>query len=653
MLSQEGISADTPLGAALVRGGATFRVWAPLASAVYLNGAFGGAVFESQSEDRLMIKDALGFWTGFQAGAREGDRYRYWIEGDGSTGFKRESTARELDAATFPNAYAILRSASTYPWHDADFRAPDYSAMVVYQAHLGTFATRTQGRSSTLLEVACLSPYLASLGVNVLQPLPVDEQEAHPSMGYGGADLFSPDFPYVAPATDVDRLAPKIDAILTQKGLDPLPPGTLLSAPNQIKALVDLCHIHGIAVVFDVVYNHAGGFAIGNVGDDYCLYYFDRERNVGNNNDSLYFTDQDRGTGGLAFAMWKTPVRQFLQENARWYAEDLHADGLRYDEISILLSTNQANGWQFCRELTTDLRSRWPRFLQNAEFWPGEFNNVPNSALPIVAPTTAGGAGFDVVQHDYLRNEIRGAIQAVSRGGGGPAPMSGVAASLYPPGFDHAWRTVTCVENHDLVYVGRQQRIAALADPSNHRSWYARSRARVAAGLLMTAPGIPQIFMGQEFLEDKQWDSSPNGQNLIWWAGLEGADKAMSDHWRCTADLIALRHQFEALRGDRVNPYYVNDDDRVMAFQRWIDGVGGDVVVVVSLAEFTRSNYRVGMPGPGVWREVFNSDTYDNFPNPWVAGNGGSVMADGPPMHELPSSAAIVIPANSVLVFAG
>ena len=154
MLSQDAISADTPLGAALVPGGATFKVWAPLASAVYLNGALAGAVFESQSEDRLMIKDALGFWTGFQAGALEGDRYRYWVEGDGSTGFKREPTARELDAPTFPNAYAILRSDSTYPWHDADFRAPDYSAMVVYQAHIGTFATRTDGRSSTLLEVA-------------------------------------------------------------------------------------------------------------------------------------------------------------------------------------------------------------------------------------------------------------------------------------------------------------------------------------------------------------------------------------------------------------------------------------------------------------------------------------------------------------------
>jgi 1,4-alpha-glucan branching enzyme len=521
----------------------------------------------------------------------------------------------------------------------------------VWPSHIGVFATRTPDRSSNLLEVACLAPYLARLGVNVLQTLPVDEQEAHPSMGYSGADLFSPDFPYVASAGEVETLKPKIDEILVGKGFAPLPAGALDSAHNQVKALVDLCHIHGIAVVFDVVYNHAGGFSVNNAYDDHSIYYFDRERNTGDNNDSTYFIDKDRGTGGLAFAMWKAPVRRFLLENARWYAEELHADGLRYDEISILLSTNQSDGWRFCRELTTDLRARRPRFLQNAEFWPGEFPDAPDSALPIVAPATAGGAGFDVVQHDFLRSRIRDALHAASWSGHGPLPMSGVAAALFPPGFDHAWRAVTCVENHDLVYVGRQQRIAALADAANPRSWYARSRARVAAGLLMTAPGIPQLFMGQEFLEDKQWNSAPAAENLLWWAGFESADKAMSDHWRCTADLIALRRRCEALRSDCVNAYYVSDEDRVLAFHRWIEGVGGDVVVVVSLAEFTRYDYRVGMPGAGVWRELFNSDAYDNMPNPWVAGNAGAVTADGGALHGMPASAAMVIPANSVLVF--
>src|SRR6185312_2267530 len=147
----------------------------------------------------------------------------------------------------------------------------------------------------------------------------------------------------------------------------------IVSAPAQLKVLVDLCHIYGIAVAFDVVYNHAGGFTVGGALDDNCLYYLDRTPNLGDNNASLYFTDQDRGTGGLAFAMWNADVCQFLQDNAQYVIGEFHADGLRYDEISILLSTNQANGWAFCRALTTRLRAAQPRLLQNAEFWPGEY----------------------------------------------------------------------------------------------------------------------------------------------------------------------------------------------------------------------------------------------------------------------------------------
>lgn len=619
MLSQDGIDENTPLGATLSRDGATFKVWAPLAKAVYLNGLFGGAEFEKQTEARLLARDPFGFWTGFQAGARDGDRYRYFVIGEGSADYKRDPTARELDPARL-NAYAILRGASTYPWHDADFVTPDFSAMIVYQAHIGTFATRAEGRSSNLLEAACLAPYLARLGVNVLQPLPADR-------GGRGVDLFSPDFPYVASAEEVERLAPQIDAILAAKGFGPLPAGALHSAHNQLKALVDLCHIHGIAVVFDVDGN-VGGLVDGADASD-----------------SLASAVRD---SGVAFAAWKDQVRRFLHENARFYADEVHADGLRYDEIGILLSADRADEWVFCRDYTKRLRSRWPSFLQDPNFWTGAAFDASDGALPIVAPVTTGGEGLDVVQHDVLRSRIRDAIHAASYTGHGPLPMSGVAAALSRFGFDRPWRTVTSVENHELAHIGRQQRIAALADSANRRSWYARSRARVAMGLLLTAPGIPQLFMGQEFLEDKQW--TPEGDNLLWWEGFEGADKAMSDHWRCTADLIALRRQYEALRGDQVNAYYVHDNDRILAFHRWIEAVGEDVVVVVSLAEFTRYDYRLGMPGAGVWREVFNSDAYDNLPNPWVAGNGGAVAADGPPMHGLPASAAFVIPANSVLV---
>jgi len=74
--------------------------------------------------------------------------------------------------------------------------------------------------------------------------------------------------------------------------------------------------------------------------------------------------------------------------------------------------------------------------------------------------------------------------------------------------------------------------------------------------------------------------------------------------------------------------------------------------VVCTLAEQTWYGYELGFPLPGRWREVFNSDWYDGMPNPGVAGNGGGIDAAGPPRDGLPHSAAIVIPANALLVFA-
>lgn len=653
MLAQDHIDAATPTGARLVPGGATFRVWAPRATAVYLNGSFGEATYDKQTDDRLLANDGTGYWTGFQAGAADGNTYRFWVVGAGGSGYKRDPYARELSPIGFPNCFSILRSANAYPWHDANFRTPDFSDMVIYQLHIGTYAISRPGIASNFLDVAGRVPYLATLGVNVLQPLPIDEQEANPGMGYGGADLFSPDFPYIAAAADLPAYLATINGILASKALPPLALADIATGPGQLKTLVDLCHVHGIAVTFDVVYNHAGGFSVAGQLDDNCIYYFDRAPDVGNNNDSLYFTNQDRGTGGLAFALWNQDVCRFLQDNATHYISEYHADGFRYDEISILLSTGQATGWTFCRALTSALRTQQPRLLQNAEFWPGEFNDIPTSAAPIVASAAAGGAGFDVVQHDALRNALRGAVGTASAGAGATVSMSSIAGALYPPGLDHAWRAVTCIENHDLVMAGRNPRIPSLADAPAPHSWYARSRTRVASAILLTAPGIPQLFMGQEFLEQNQWDVNPEGPNLLDWADLQnGTDTTMVDHFRFTQDLIRLRQTAPALRTDNVHAFYVSDTDRVLAYHRWIDDVGADVLVVATFAEATWWNYALGFPFAGQWKEIFNSDVYDNWVNPWVAGNDGGIKAEGGPMHGFVASASIVIPANGVVVFA-
>lgn len=654
MLSQQHISPQTPAGATLGGDGATFRVWAPQASAVYLHGIFRGQVFDQRTDERLLQKDARGYWTGYQDGAKDGDRYRFWVQGAGSSGYKRDPRARELDPTDFPNCFSILRSADGFPWHDQDFATPDFSDMVVYQLHVGSFATPRRGVASTFLDVALKIPYLADLGVNVVQPLPIDEQEANPNMGYGGADLFSPDFPYIA-VENLPLYLAKLNELYATRQRSPITIADIQSGPGQLKALVDLCHAYGIAVVFDVVYNHAGGFSVaGNQFDDNCLYFMDRRPNHGNNNnDSLYFTDQDRGTGGLAFALWNDDVAKFLIDNARYFLEEFHVDGFRYDEISTLISTSQGSGWDFCRSLTSNLRGLRNRILQNAEFWPGEFSDIPSSPVPAVTPAAAGGMGFDVVQHDYLRHVLRDAVGAASGGANADVSMSAIAAALYPPGFDHGWRAVTCVENHDLVLVGRQPRLPALADPSDHRSWYARSRSRVATTILLTAPGIPQLFMGQEFLEDKPWNVDPGGPNVLSWAGLDTPqDSTLRDHLRFTRDLIRLRRDLPALRSDNVHLFYHSDQDRVIAYHRWREGFGDDVIVVASFAEATWTSYEIGFPDRGVWKERFNSDVYDHWVNPQVAGNGGGVVAEGRALHGFATSAAITIPANGVVVFA-
>jgi 1,4-alpha-glucan branching enzyme len=249
-------------------------------------------------------------------------------------------------------------------------------------------------------------------------------------------------------------------------------------------------------------------------------------------------------------------------------------------------------------------------------------------------------------------------------GQGAYVGMSGIAMALWPTSFAHAWQTIPCVENHDIVKLGEQPRIPALADGSNARSWYARSRSRVATALLLAAPGIPQMFMGQEFLEDKQWCPEPRTPaHLIWWDGLvlgtdgTAVDPAMVDHLRFTQDAVKLRCAQPALRGEGLNVFYTSDADRVVAFQRWVVGQGNDVVVVTSLNESTWWGYQLGFPSAGRWVEAFNSDAYDSCNanglsvNPQVVGNDGGVDAVDSPMHGLPASASVVIPANGVVVF--
>lgn len=655
-ITQEHITSSTPMGATLTANGATFRVWAPnRAIAVHLRIADKTDTINGPndtwepSESTQLLRHSDDTWTGFMPGVQDGDYYRFYISGRGEQPYKRDPYARELEFYGYPDCDCIVRDSSSYPWHDQDYRTPAFNDLVIYQFHIGRFhATNADGsdarseRVGKFLDILDRIDYLQQLGINAIQPLPIVEFQGPYSLGYNGTDLFSPEMDY---CIEADGLAPylaKVNALLTAKGAAPLTQQQLEGQVNQLKALIDICHLYSIAVILDVVYNHAGGFT-----DDQSIYFFDRPF-TGNNNDSQYFTDKGHA-GGLVFAYWKQEVRQFLIDNAKMFLDEYHVDGFRYDQVTVIDDDGGAEGWRFLQDLTNTLRYLKPEAINIAEYWRDDQSWV-------MRDTAQGGAGFDAVWYPGLRGAVRNLISQAAHGSDAHLSMNALSDALQrPAGFSASWRAVQHLENHDLQRRensnDRQPRIATLADSTSSRSWYARSRARVANGLLLTTPGIPMIFMGQEFLEDKYWSDSPDSGALIWWQGLE-QDPHMANHLRFTQDLLKVRREQPALRGEAINVFHAHEYNRVIAWHRWIEGVGKDVVVIASLNESTYQGYQIGMPQGGQWREIFNSDAYDNYPNPDVAGNSGSIYAGDTPMHGLPYSASITIPANGILVFA-
>src|SRR5947209_4092677 len=250
------------MGANLVPGGATFRTWAPRARNVYL--VAGNALRQSlspgwvpSSGDRLA---ALGdeTWAGFLEGATSGLRYMFWIEGEDSSGLKRDPFARELTLEpAFSASHCIVRDPADYVWHDANWRPPDFRNLIIYQLHVGTWWAVDQAgsdvrarRGGRFLDVATRLGYLRDLGINAIQLLPIQEFETEFSAGYNGVDYFSPEGEYQAIAeADLISSLEKLNPILSAAGADRLSLDQIRPGINQLKCLIDLAHLHGIAVI--------------------------------------------------------------------------------------------------------------------------------------------------------------------------------------------------------------------------------------------------------------------------------------------------------------------------------------------------------------------------------------------------------------------
>jgi 1,4-alpha-glucan branching enzyme len=205
---------------------------------------------------------------------------------------------------------------------------------------------------------------------------------------------------------------------------------------------------------------------------------------------------------------------------------------------------------------------------------------------------------------------------------------------------------VIYTESHDEVARSESPRVPEQIWGGNADSWFSRKRSTLGAAMVFTAPGIPMIFQGQEFLEDRYWQGNvPLDWNKV--ARNGGIVKMYTD-------LIRLRrnwhNQTRGLRGGFIHVHHVNQTDKLLAFHRWEQGgPGDDVIVVANFADRSYDRYEIGFPRRGNWRVRFNSDARV-YSGDFGDRAGYDTFAGGDGRDEMPARGNIGIGSYSVLI---
>ncbi len=333
--------------------------------------------------------------------------------------------------------------------------------------------------------------------------------------------------------------------------------------------------------------------------------------------------------------------------DGEWYAHPKilqvgpgDVDGLRLDMTLFMRTVNGegtgdlADGWSLCSWINDEVRRVRPDAITIAE-------DLQDSEW-LTKPTSEGGAGFSSQWDARFVHPVREVATLAADEHRSMASLADAIACTYNGDSFHR---VIYSESHDEVANGKQ-RVPSEIDGENPGAPAARQRSTLAAALVMTAPGIPMLFQGQEFLQDG------------WFRDDRPLDWHLAERYpgvvRLYRDLIGLRRNLagtsRGLTGHGVLVFHVNEADNVVAFQRWLDhGPGDDVVVVVNMSASPREGYRIGMPVEGRWRMRVNTGSGAYGDN---GGDGGpaEVQAAGEGADGLPASAIVSIPAYSLLI---
>jgi len=501
--------------------------------------------------------------------------------------------------------------------------------LVIYELHVGSLGFG-QPRPGNLPDAIAFLDHLQALGVNAVELLPMAEFKGTMGWGYGDSHHF---------------------VIESSAG-----------GRDQYRRFVRACHQRGIAVIQDVVYNHYDPSAEraqwqydSTAPEENIYYWYEGRPSDYPIADGGYV---DNGSSGWAPRYWEEVVRQQFISSAVSLVEELHVDGLRVDLTQALHRDNalhvdgrilgNANvfGQKLLREWSRTLRMVRPEVMLIAEDHTGweAVTKAPDD----------GGLGFNASWYaDFYHNLIgdqgdggRGRLlKQAGMGGNEPLAMDAFSGHLY----DSRANKVVYHESHDeagnaagtartmVVAVNR----APIVGPTRIA---AEARSRVVFGLSLFSAGSPMFLMGEEIGAQKPYTfdaSLANREDIL--GERAGIGAAMFRYYQ---DAITLSRRYRSVRTHNIDVLHVSNDNRVIAFKRWL----GDeqIVVVASLNNAPFSNGYVirkdtlAIPDAG-WREVFNSDAaiYGGS----NVGNGGSVLGSSG------GALNVTIPAAGLLVF--
>jgi 1,4-alpha-glucan branching enzyme len=535
--------------------GVAFRVWAPNAEAVFVTGSFNNW----SNDSHPMTSEHNGYWFTNVPEAAVGNEYRFRLVHGDKQLWRIDPYARQV-TSSIGNAIVVD---PTFDWSGDSFKLPPINEMVIYELHLGTFHDPDAKSGDMFAQATLKLDHLKQLGINVIEVMPIAEFAGFSSWGYNPACIFAVEANYG-----------------NTKGL---------------KNFVLAAHRLGIGVVLDVVYNHFGP-------SDLDLWQFDgwSENGLG----GIYFYNDWRAKtpwGDTRPDYGRPEVRQFIRDNVVMWLEEYHIDGLRLDMTVYIHNVNASNesmddlpdGWNLLAWINRELRERFPGKITIAE-------DLRDSSF-ITQKLEHNGIGFTAQWDSQFVHRVRRAIitpEDKSRS------LDEVRLALEGRYNGDPFQRVVYSESHDEIANGKS-RLASEIDRGTPDSWYAQKRTTVTAAIVLTAPGVPMLFQGQEFLEDGWFqDTDP----LDWQKSVEFGGLV-----KLYQDLIHLRlNCFDTTRGltgSGINAFHQNQADNVLAYHRWyLSGPGDDVVVVLNLSHAAHENYRLRFPREGKWLVRFNSD---------------------------------------------